>query len=66
MIVANDVTRVGAGFGSDDNAAVVLSRTGPPREFGLMPKRRLADELLTAALELARAGTVPRPMTVTE
>ena len=66
MIVANDVTRVGAGFGSDDNAAVVLSRTGPPREFGLMPKRRLADELLTAALELARAGTVSRPMTVTE
>ncbi|ALA58494.1 bifunctional phosphopantothenoylcysteine decarboxylase/phosphopantothenate--cysteine ligase CoaBC [Nitrospira moscoviensis] len=66
LIVANDVTRVGAGFGSDDNAAVVLSRTGPPREFGLMPKRRLADELLTAALELARAGTVSRPMTVTE
>lgn len=52
MIVANDVTRQGAGFGSDENAAVVLSRTGRQKEFGLMPKRRLADEILTAALEL--------------
>jgi phosphopantothenoylcysteine decarboxylase/phosphopantothenate--cysteine ligase len=48
MIVANDATRAGAGFGSDDNAAVILSRTGRQQEFGLMPKRRLADEILTS------------------
>ena len=47
VIVANDVTRSGAGFGSDNNAAVILSRTGRQQEFGLMPKRRLADEILT-------------------
>lgn len=48
LIVANDVTGEGAGFGSDNNAAVILSRTGRQQEFGLMPKRRLADEILTA------------------
>jgi len=48
LIVANDVTKEGAGFGSDDNAVVILSRTGQQKEFGLMPKRRLADEILTA------------------
>ncbi|MGQ0694687.1 MAG: bifunctional phosphopantothenoylcysteine decarboxylase/phosphopantothenate--cysteine ligase CoaBC [Nitrospiraceae bacterium] len=52
LIVANDVTREGAGFGSDDNAAVILSRTGQEKEFGLMPKRRLADEILTAVQNL--------------
>lgn len=48
LIVANDVTQEGAGFGSDHNAAVILSRTGRQQELGLMPKRRLADEILTA------------------
>ena len=52
VIVANDVTKEGAGFGSDDNAVVVLSRTGQQKEFGLMPKRRLADEILTAVRTL--------------
>jgi len=52
LIVANDVTKEGAGFGSDDNAAVILSRTGQEKEFGLMPKRRLADEILTAVQNL--------------
>jgi phosphopantothenoylcysteine decarboxylase/phosphopantothenate--cysteine ligase len=52
LIVANDVTKEGAGFGSDDNAAVILSRTGQEKAFGLMPKRRLADEILTAVQNL--------------
>lgn len=55
LIVANDVTKEGAGFGSDDNAAVILSRTGQEKEFGLMPKRRLADEILTAVQNLRSA-----------
>jgi phosphopantothenoylcysteine decarboxylase/phosphopantothenate--cysteine ligase len=56
LIVANDVTMQGAGFGSDCNAAVILSRTGQVKEYGLMPKRRLADEILTAVQEFRRAG----------
>ncbi len=51
-IVANDVTKEGAGFGSDDNAAVVLSRGGRRKEFGLMSKRRLADYILTEVRDL--------------
>jgi phosphopantothenoylcysteine decarboxylase/phosphopantothenate--cysteine ligase len=51
-IVANDVTQAGAGFGSDDNAAVVLMRGGRRKEFGLMPKRRLADQILTEVRDL--------------
>jgi len=55
MIVANDVTREGAGFGSDDNAAVILTRAGGQKELGLMPKRRLADDILTEARKLRAA-----------
>lgn len=52
LIVANDVAQTGGGFGSDDNAVVVLSATGEQKALGLMPKRRLADEILTAVREL--------------
>jgi phosphopantothenoylcysteine decarboxylase/phosphopantothenate--cysteine ligase len=55
LIVANDVTKEGTGFGSDDNAVVMLSRTGQQKEFGLMPKRQLADEILNAVRDLRRA-----------
>ncbi len=55
LIVANDVTKQGAGFGSDNNAVVILSRTGQQKEFGLMPKRRLADEILMAVQSLRSA-----------
>jgi phosphopantothenoylcysteine decarboxylase/phosphopantothenate--cysteine ligase len=52
LIIANDVTQAGGGFGSDDNAVVILSATGEQRVLGLMPKRLLADEILTAVHEL--------------
>ncbi|MCP9455745.1 MAG: bifunctional phosphopantothenoylcysteine decarboxylase/phosphopantothenate--cysteine ligase CoaBC [Nitrospira sp.] len=55
-IVANDVTQQGGGFGSDQNAAVVLTRDGRRREIGLMPKRRLADEILTEIKRLKDGG----------
>lgn len=52
LIIANDVAQPGSGFGSDDNAVVILSATGEQKVLGLMPKRRLADEILTAVREL--------------
>jgi phosphopantothenoylcysteine decarboxylase/phosphopantothenate--cysteine ligase len=52
LIIANDVMQAGSGFGSDDNAVVILSASGEQRVVGLMPKRRLADEILTAVHEL--------------
>jgi phosphopantothenoylcysteine decarboxylase / phosphopantothenate---cysteine ligase len=52
LIVANDVTQTGGGFDSDDNAVVILSAKGEQRDLGLMSKRRLAEEILTAVREL--------------
>lgn len=64
LIVANDVTQAGGGFGSDDNAAVILSARGEQRVFGLMPKRRLADEILNAVRDLCLM--VPRRESLVE
>ena len=66
LIVANDVTKEGAGFGSDDNAAIILTRSGQQKEFGLMPKRQLADEILTAIRTLVMTSHSPRSATVVE
>ena len=48
VIVANDVTRPGAGFGSDQNAAILIERDGRITELPLKPKRELADDILSA------------------
>ncbi len=52
LIVANDVTREGAGFGSDRNAATLIDRTGLTTELSLRPKRQMADDILDQALRL--------------
>ncbi len=51
MIVANDVTRPGAGFGTETNIATIITKDGP-KEYGLMPKSELAGLILDTALEL--------------
>ena len=55
LIVANDVTTQGAGFGSDQNAATLIDRQGGLRELPLMPKRALADAILNRAHELLQS-----------
>jgi phosphopantothenoylcysteine decarboxylase/phosphopantothenate--cysteine ligase len=55
LIVANDVTTEGAGFGSDQNAATLIDRLGGIIELPLMPKRALADAILNQAQVLLRA-----------
>jgi len=54
LIVANDVTQTGAGFGSDQNAATILSRTGTPLTLGLRPKTQLAHDILSIIVEFAK------------
>ncbi len=54
LIVANDVTTLGGGFGSDQNAATLIDRQGVMTELPLMPKRALADAILNRAQELLR------------
>lgn len=55
LIVANDVTREGAGFDGDTNIAVLVGRDGRADELPKMSKRELADRILDAALELSAA-----------
>ncbi|MEP6932981.1 MAG: bifunctional phosphopantothenoylcysteine decarboxylase/phosphopantothenate--cysteine ligase CoaBC [Nitrospirota bacterium] len=54
LIVANDITLEGAGFGSDRNAVTLIDQQGVITELPLMPKRTLADAILNRAHELLR------------
>lgn len=65
LIVANDVTLEGAGFGSDRNAATLIDRQGVITELPLMPKRTLADAILNRAHELLltrKLSQAPKPV----
>ena len=53
LIVANDVTEPGAGFGTDTNRATLLDRLGGCESLPLMSKRDLAHRILDAVLTLS-------------
>jgi phosphopantothenoylcysteine decarboxylase / phosphopantothenate---cysteine ligase len=52
LIVANDITRAGAGFGAETNAATILKRDGSRVELPLQSKRALADRALDEITKL--------------
>ena len=54
MIVANDVTKPGAGFNTDTNIAALMTRD-ETKELPLMSKRQLADIILDKVMEIRRA-----------
>ncbi len=51
MIVANDVTRKGAGFGSDENQATIITRENAV-ELPLISKNELANKILDEIIAL--------------
>ena len=51
LVVANDVTRPGAGFQGDTNAVTIFSRTDA-REIPLCGKREVAEAILDCVAEL--------------
>ena len=51
LIVANDVTRPGAGFNVDTNIATIISADGAV-EYPLRTKRQLADDILDAITDI--------------
>ncbi|MFM8551079.1 MAG: bifunctional phosphopantothenoylcysteine decarboxylase/phosphopantothenate--cysteine ligase CoaBC [Nitrospiraceae bacterium] len=59
LIVGNNVAAEGSGFGSDTNAATLLTKDGRVTELGLLPKQELAHRILDTVLALLR----PRPRT---
>ena len=54
MIVANDVTREGAGFETDTNAVTILTKSGSPVRTGLVSKLEVAHLVLDGALTIHR------------
>lgn len=55
MIVANDVTAVGAGFNSDTNIVKLLFADGKMKALEQMPKTVVADCILNEALSLYKS-----------
>jgi phosphopantothenoylcysteine decarboxylase/phosphopantothenate--cysteine ligase len=55
LIVANDISRTDSGFGTDDNAVILLDPTGGQRELPLLPKREVADRILDEALRIRQS-----------
>ena len=72
LLVANDVSEAGSGFGTETNRVTILDRNGAVDELPLLPKREVADRVLDrvvraldardAAAQTAgkRAGAVPQ------
>jgi phosphopantothenoylcysteine decarboxylase/phosphopantothenate--cysteine ligase len=46
LIVANDITEAGAGFGGDTNIVRILDRDGGIEELPLLSKLEVADAIL--------------------
>jgi phosphopantothenoylcysteine decarboxylase/phosphopantothenate--cysteine ligase len=55
LIVANDVTQEGSGFGSDRNAAVILSRTGQQWPLSLRAKSQMAHDILSVIVDFPKS-----------
>jgi phosphopantothenoylcysteine decarboxylase / phosphopantothenate---cysteine ligase len=59
LIVANDVSVPGAGFGGETNAAVLLRRDGTSVDVPLVTKRELAERVLDEVIALRTARPAP-------
>lgn len=56
LVVANDVSRAGAGFGCDTNIVTLFFRDGRVEELPCLPKSEVADRILDAVAGLLAAG----------
>ncbi len=59
LIVANDITRAGSGFGAGSNKALILSGNGQVDDLPLMSKEALAHHILDRVRDLMAAGNSP-------
>lgn len=56
MIVANDVTKAGAGFGTETNIVTIYQRNGEVKELPIMSKKEVAKEILFEINRLIEEG----------
>jgi phosphopantothenoylcysteine decarboxylase/phosphopantothenate--cysteine ligase len=62
LVVGNDVTVSGAGFGTETNKVVVADQSGVVADLPLLSKRETAERVLALALErMKKAGGGKRP-----
>ncbi|MGD0861233.1 MAG: bifunctional phosphopantothenoylcysteine decarboxylase/phosphopantothenate synthase [Candidatus Limnocylindrales bacterium] len=76
MLVANDVTEPGSGFGTDTNRVTIYYPEGAPEQLPMLTKREVAELLLDrilirldsrgAAREATENSTEPSPVAETE
>ena len=52
LIVANDITTPGSGFGSDTNKITLIDRTGKIETLPILTKREVADKILDRVVQL--------------
>ncbi len=52
MVVANDITKAGAGFNTDTNIATILTKSGAKIDLPLMPKSEMADRIIDEIVKL--------------
>ena len=59
LIVANDITAEGSGFGADTNKVLILDRNGVVDDLPLMSKRAVADRVLDRVREALAGSSGP-------
>ena len=52
LIVANDVTKEGSGFGTDTNEVTIINKKGESEHLPLISKREVADRILDRVVKL--------------
>jgi phosphopantothenoylcysteine decarboxylase / phosphopantothenate---cysteine ligase len=52
IVVGNDVSKEGSGFGSDTNEIVMIKKDGSVRQLPILSKEQAANELLEEVLEM--------------
>jgi phosphopantothenoylcysteine decarboxylase/phosphopantothenate--cysteine ligase len=65
LLVANDVSEPGSGFGTDTNRVTLFDRSGAKDELPMLSKREVADRILdrvAAALDDRDAGAQTPPI----
>jgi phosphopantothenoylcysteine decarboxylase/phosphopantothenate--cysteine ligase len=54
LLVANDVSLEGSGFGAENNKVTILKKDGKPEDLPLMSKREVADKILDNVVNLLK------------
>ena len=54
LIVANDITKAGIGFGSDNNEVVIIDSSGRTKEVPVLEKEKIADIILDAVKRMLK------------